>query len=124
MDEAAIRRALTPNCSRDKWGKQGSGQCSPRRDKDEEGGRLAHQLASLIESIEGIKPPVGVLDITLYRDDLTALGPAPIVHRTEVDFNITGKIIVLVDDVIFTGEDGPGCIGRFNGYSVGPNVFS
>ena len=67
------------------------------------GGPLAHQLASLIESIEGIKPPVGVLDITLYRDDLTALGPAPIVHRTEVDFNITGKIIVLVDDVIFNG---------------------
>ncbi|NLS45668.1 MAG: bifunctional pyr operon transcriptional regulator/uracil phosphoribosyltransferase PyrR [Firmicutes bacterium] len=68
------------------------------------GGPLSSRLASQIQSIEGIKPPVGILDITLYRDDFTTLGPAPVVHRTEVDFDITGKVIVLVDDVIFTGR--------------------
>jgi pyrimidine operon attenuation protein/uracil phosphoribosyltransferase len=103
MDEAAIRRALTRIAHEINEANKGVDNVAlvgiRRR-----GGPLAHQLASLIESIEGIKPPVGVLDITLYRDDLTALGPAPIVHRTEVDFNITGKIIVLVDDVIFTGR--------------------
>jgi pyrimidine operon attenuation protein/uracil phosphoribosyltransferase len=103
MDEAAIRRALTRIAHEINEANKGVDNVAlvgiRRR-----GGPLAHQLASLIESIEGIKPPVGVLDITLYRDDLTALGPAPIVHRTEVDFNITGKTIVLVDDVIFTGR--------------------
>ena len=48
--------------------------------------------------------PVGLLDITLYRDDLTALGPQPLVHRTEVGFDINGKKVVLVDDVLYTGR--------------------
>jgi pyrimidine operon attenuation protein/uracil phosphoribosyltransferase len=48
--------------------------------------------------------PVGILDITLYRDDLTTLAEQPLVHRTEVHFDIRDKIIVLVDDVMFTGR--------------------
>lgn len=68
------------------------------------GGPLAERLAAKIEEIEGVKIPVGILDITLYRDDLTTLGAQPQVHRTEVDFNINGKIVVLVDDVLYTGR--------------------
>ncbi len=103
MDEASIRRALiriAHEINEANKGVEGVALVGIRR----RGGPLANQLASQIESIEGIKPPVGVLDITLYRDDLTTLGPAPIVHRTEVDFDVTGKVIVLVDDVIFTGR--------------------
>ncbi len=65
---------------------------------------LAERLASLIEEFEGVRPPVGKLDITLYRDDLTEIALQPIVRRTEVDFDVHGMRIVLVDDVLFTGR--------------------
>ena len=68
------------------------------------GGPLAQRLASNIEQIEGKKIPVGILDITLYRDDLTTLASQPQVHRTEVNFDISGKKVVLVDDVLYTGR--------------------
>ena len=68
------------------------------------GGPLAQRLALRIEEIEGIKIPVGILDITLYRDDLTTLAQQPQVHRTEVNFDINGKRLVLVDDVLYTGR--------------------
>lgn len=68
------------------------------------GGPLASRLAKLIEEIEGIKVPVGILDITLYRDDLTTLSAQPLVHRTEVDFRINNLAIILVDDVLYTGR--------------------
>jgi len=65
---------------------------------------LARRLANYIYSIEGAKIPVGVLDITLYRDDLSSLAPSPLVHKTEIPFNITDMKLVLVDDVIYTGR--------------------
>ncbi|MGO0121864.1 bifunctional pyr operon transcriptional regulator/uracil phosphoribosyltransferase PyrR [Desulfothermobacter acidiphilus] len=65
---------------------------------------LARRLASLIREIEGQSVPVGALDITLYRDDLTQLSYQPIVYRTEIDFPVTGKRIILVDDVLYTGR--------------------
>lgn len=65
---------------------------------------LAERLADLIEKIEKRKPPVGSLDITLYRDDLSSLSYQPIVRSTELPLDITGKIIVLVDDVLYTGR--------------------
>lgn len=65
---------------------------------------LARRLAEKIRDIEGSVVPVGVLDITLYRDDLTTLGHQPIVRQTEVSFSIEGKRVVLVDDVLFTGR--------------------
>lgn len=68
------------------------------------GAYLAERLAKAIKSIENIDVPVGSLDITLYRDDLTELSTQPIVHATNLDFDITGKKIVLVDDVLFTGR--------------------
>lgn len=65
---------------------------------------LAERLAQRIMEIEGTQVSVGVLDITLYRDDLTTLAHQPVVHQTKVDFSVTGKVVVLVDDVLFTGR--------------------
>ncbi len=65
---------------------------------------LAERLAGLIERIEGHKPPVGVLDISLYRDDLTAVGDQPVLNSTNVPESVVGKSIVLVDDVLYTGR--------------------
>ena len=67
---------------------------------------LARRLASNIKAIEGADIPVGELDITLYRDDLSdqAIDINAVVSETRVDFPIEGKIVILVDDVIFTGR--------------------
>ena len=68
------------------------------------GVHLAHRLARRIQDIEGAAIPIGELDITLYRDDLALRKEQPILRRTSVPFDISGKIIVLVDDVLFTGR--------------------
>ena len=65
---------------------------------------LAKRLAAFISSIEEGAIPVGVLDITLERDDSSSLASQPVVHKTEIPFNITNKKLVLVDDVIYTGR--------------------
>jgi pyrimidine operon attenuation protein / uracil phosphoribosyltransferase len=65
---------------------------------------LAHRLARRIQDIEGVAIPIGELDITLYRDDLALRKEQPILRKTSVPFDISGKIIVLVDDVLFTGR--------------------
>ena len=63
---------------------------------------LAERLAENIYRIEGVRPPVGKLDITLYRDDLSTVAEAPIVSETHIPFDVNGRTIVLADDVIFT----------------------
>ncbi len=65
---------------------------------------IAERLADYILEFEGVKPPVGKLDITLYRDDLTEIALQPIVKKTEVDFDVHGMRVVLCDDVLFTGR--------------------
>ncbi len=65
---------------------------------------LAERLGRLIGRIENIPVPVGTLDITFYRDDLSTLGPKPVVQESEIGFSIQDKNIVLVDDVLFTGR--------------------
>lgn len=65
---------------------------------------LAERLAKKIREIEGRDLVTGILDITLYRDDLSLIAPQPIVHKTEIPFDVTGVKIVLVDDVLFTGR--------------------
>ena len=65
---------------------------------------LANRIADKIEIIEGVRPPVGILDITFYRDDLSMLAEHPVVNGTLIDFIVNGKIIVLVDDVLYTGR--------------------
>jgi len=65
---------------------------------------LANRLADAIKSIEKNEIPVGILDITLYRDDLSLGTAQPVVLKTEIDFDIADKNIVLVDDVLYTGR--------------------
>jgi pyrimidine operon attenuation protein/uracil phosphoribosyltransferase len=65
---------------------------------------LAERLGRLTSRIEASEVPVGALDITFYRDDLSTLGPRPLVKESAVGFSIEGKRIVLVDDVLFTGR--------------------
>ena len=65
---------------------------------------LAQRLAALVREHEGVEVPVGSLDITYYRDDLTKIAHAPIVKRTEAMPELTAKTVVLVDDVLFTGR--------------------
>jgi pyrimidine operon attenuation protein/uracil phosphoribosyltransferase len=65
---------------------------------------IAECIAEEIEKIEGKRIPVGVLDITLYRDDLSTLSYQPIVHPTQMPVDITNKTIILTDDVLYTGR--------------------
>ena len=65
---------------------------------------LAGRLAAKMYDFEGVLPPVGSLDIGLYRDDLSSLDLKPIIHRTEIDTDVSRKDVVLVDDVFFTGR--------------------
>ena len=65
---------------------------------------LAHMIAENLKAIEGIEVPVGVIDITLYRDDLSEINELPKVNSTSLPFDITGKDIILVDDVLYTGR--------------------
>ena len=68
------------------------------------GVHLAHRLVRRIQEIEAATVPIGELDITLYRDDLSLRKEQPILRKTSVPFDISDKIIVLVDDVLFTGR--------------------
>ena len=68
------------------------------------GVQLAHRLAEAIAEHEGVTLPVGALDITFYRDDLSKLGQSPLVKGTDVPFPIEGATVVLVDDVLYTGR--------------------
>jgi pyrimidine operon attenuation protein / uracil phosphoribosyltransferase len=65
---------------------------------------LAERLAKIIQRIEKKPVPVGTLDITLYRDDLSTLSSKPVVQKKEMEINIAGKSVVLVDDVLYTGR--------------------
>ena len=64
---------------------------------------LARKVAELVEQYEGVKLPVGMLDITFYRDDLSLLAEHPVINGTDLPFVLDGKKVVLVDDVIYTG---------------------
>jgi pyrimidine operon attenuation protein/uracil phosphoribosyltransferase len=65
---------------------------------------LAHRLAANIEEFAGVKIPVGTLDISLYRDDLSSLELQPTVKNTDIPVSVDGKSIILVDDVLYTGR--------------------
>ena len=68
------------------------------------GGPLARRIAASIQEHEGVEVPVGALDITFYRDDLSLVAQQPIVKGTELPMGIDGRTIILVDDVLFTGR--------------------
>jgi len=65
---------------------------------------LAKMLQDLIEEVEGVKLPMGVLDITFYRDDLSILTEHPVVNTTDLPFQVHGAKIIMVDDVLFSGR--------------------
>ena len=68
------------------------------------GEHLGRRIISFIEKITGEKVAFGILDITLYRDDLTEIAEQPVLKETIIDYDITGKKVILVDDVLFTGR--------------------
>ncbi len=65
---------------------------------------LARRILRRIKEIEGVDVPFGILDITLYRDDLSTIAKLPIVNATQIDFDINDKKLVLIDDVLYTGR--------------------
>ncbi|MFA5388501.1 MAG: bifunctional pyr operon transcriptional regulator/uracil phosphoribosyltransferase PyrR [Candidatus Omnitrophota bacterium] len=65
---------------------------------------LAERIAKVIDNLYGTKLDVGALDITFYRDDLSVISEQPVIHNTEIDFDIENKNIILVDDVLYTGR--------------------
>jgi pyrimidine operon attenuation protein/uracil phosphoribosyltransferase len=65
---------------------------------------LARRIAQKIAALESINIPVGILDINLYRDDLSTVDIKPVLNKTEIDFPVTGKDIILFDDVLYTGR--------------------
>jgi len=65
---------------------------------------LAERIASYLKEIDGTEIPVGVIDITLYRDDLSTISHQPVIKGSFIDFEMEGAIIILVDDVLYTGR--------------------
>lgn len=65
---------------------------------------IAERLAAKISTLEKIQVPVGILDINLYRDDLSTVGAKPVINATEINFDIQGRDIILTDDVLYTGR--------------------
>lgn len=102
MDQETIRRSISRMAHEivEKGGLEGLCLIGIRT----RGVTLAQRLKVAIKEIEKIEVPMGILDITLYRDDLTLVGAKPVVRQTTIDFDITDKRIVLVDDVFFTGR--------------------
>lgn len=103
MDSAKINRAMARLAHEIVEGNQGAEDLylvGIRR----RGVPLAETLVNKIEELEGEKPLYGIIDITLYRDDLSTVGANPIVNRTELEVDIEDKTIVLVDDVLYTGR--------------------
>ena len=102
MDHDTVRRAIQRMAHEilEKSGVEGLALIGIRT----RGVTLAERLKKAIKDIEGVDVPMGILDITLYRDDLTMVGAKPLVRQTLIDFDITDKRIVLVDDVFFTGR--------------------
>ena len=68
------------------------------------GATLAKRIAKKINNIEGLEIDFGVLDVTLYRDDLSARKQNPVIEKTSIPFSLEGKHVVLIDDVLFTGR--------------------
>ncbi len=103
MDEAAMRRALI-RISHEIIEKNKGIEDLAFIGIQRRGVPLAKRIAENIHKIEGENVDVGLLDITFYRDDLSLLDEHPVVKGTDISFNITGKKIVLIDDVLYTGR--------------------
>lgn len=103
MDEAAVSRALkriAHEIVEKNGGVEGLAVVGIKR----RGVPLARMIAANIKEIEGAEVPVGVVDITFYRDDLKHISEEPVLNRAELGFDVTGMTVVLVDDVLYTGR--------------------
>jgi pyrimidine operon attenuation protein / uracil phosphoribosyltransferase len=104
MDERAVQRALA-RMARELVERNAGAHELCLVGIQRRGVQLAAELAREIEKAEGLSPPVGTLDITLYRDDLMAIGPRPVVGETRLPpGGIEGRAVVIVDDVVYTGR--------------------
>lgn len=103
MDEAALNRALmriAHEITEKNKGVDNVVLVGIRR----RGEPIAQIIRRNIEKIEGVDPSCGSIDIGFYRDDLSTLADMPLVRRTELPFDVTGRDVVLVDDVLYTGR--------------------
>jgi pyrimidine operon attenuation protein/uracil phosphoribosyltransferase len=103
MDGARINRALSRLASEIVEENHGAGDLylvGIRR----RGVPLADRIADKIADLEGVRPPVGILDITLYRDDLSTVGANPVINKTELNEPVENRNIILIDDVLYTGR--------------------
>lgn len=103
MDEAAVARALK-RISHEILEKNNGTENLCIIGIKRRGTALAKILSDNIFAIEGVRVPTGELDITFYRDDLTAISLDPVIHPTELDFSVADKKVILVDDVLYTGR--------------------
>lgn len=103
MDESAISRAIT-RISHEIMEKNKGIENLVLIGIQRRGVPLARRIAERIKSVENSEVPVGILDITLYRDDLSLLNEHPVINGTEINFDIANKKVVLIDDVIYTGR--------------------
>jgi pyrimidine operon attenuation protein/uracil phosphoribosyltransferase len=103
LDEAALDRALT-RIAHEIIEQAGGGDDLALVGIKTRGVTLADRIGRKIAAIEGGRPPVGALDITLYRDDVGLRADQPLVRGTEIPFSLKARTIVLVDDVLFTGR--------------------
>jgi len=102
LDAAAMRRVLMRMAS--EIVEQTAGRPIVLVGIQRRGVELADRIAPILASATGQEPARGVLDITLYRDDLQAIGPSPVVHETRLPPTLDGATVVVVDDVLFTGR--------------------
>lgn len=88
------------------------------------GVQLAERIADEIERAESARPPVGTLDITLYRDDLTAIGPRPVLGETRLpDGGIDGRKLVIIDDVLYTGRTARAALDELADFGRPARIF-
>ena len=103
MDEQGVRRALrrvAHEIIENNRGVEGLTLVGIQR----RGVVLARMLREMIEEVEGVRLPMGVLDITFYRDDLSSLTEHPVVNTTDLPFQVENARIIMVDDVLYTGR--------------------
>lgn len=104
MDERAVRRAIS-RMARELAERAGGTERLVLMGIHRRGDEIAGLLGDEIEKAEGVPAPIGSLDITLYRDDLAAIGPRPVVGETRLPAGgIDGRVVVIVDDVLYTGR--------------------
>jgi pyrimidine operon attenuation protein / uracil phosphoribosyltransferase len=105
LDEDDLRRTLV-RIAHEIVEKNGGGEALAIVGIHTRGAQLARRLRALCSELVDAEVPLGDLDISFYRDDVAARGPreAPVVHDTHLDFDLNGRTVVLVDDVLFTGR--------------------